>query len=203
MMVFQVENAPDGKFLSGDGTPASTLGRNGDSYVDLTTGQLHTNVDGTWTIVSPIDGWSRQVATATESFGLATDTDIAAIAGFAPTANAVYEFEARLIVATTAAATGARPSIFVPTGITDLAYDLRGGVAGLTSDVVQWGGPATFLNTLSHANANVGYMARLDGVISVGASPGAGNVRPRMRSENGGTNVEVRRGSIFKYRRIL
>lgn len=199
--LFNIQHAPDGSMTSGSGAPASTLGKNGDGYVDTATGLLYIKASGVWTVQSLSDGWTRQVTTAAQTFSSTTEADITGIAGFAPSANAVYEFYAKILLQSTATNTGPQPSIFVPTGINDLGFYFLQPIATYISVGYQAGGPATNIASGSAPAANVGYLAHMVGIVAVGGSPGAGNVRPRMRSEST-TSVSTRVGSMFAYRQI-
>jgi hypothetical protein len=203
MSRFKLTRPQDGNQTFGTGAPvASGSEVAGDSYIDLATRECYVFDGAAWVLSGTLAGdWTYQIVTANQPFTSATEADITQMPGFTPAANGIYEIEAKLIVSTTNSARGARPSLFTPTGMTSTPFELRSSAGTLTSDTILWGGAPGFLNQLSHPAANVGYLAHLDGVVVVGGTPGAGNVRPRMRGESA-TQVDLLRGSVFKYRRL-
>ena len=146
--------------------------------------------------------WTTQVKTNNQTFSSTTSAQISGLSGFSPVANGVYEIEGKLIVGSSATNVGVRPSIEFPTGMTHTAHYVATADSAYDNHIFRYGGPSGQTANNNAPAANVGYLARLSGVIVTGATPNAVPVRPNMASDANGSQVFVYAGSMFKWRRI-
>lgn len=152
------------------------------------------------TLIDLLQVWQRKVVTNDVTTDQATMQDITAL-GFTPIANKTYLVDGTLLIQTASALVGPAISWTGPTGLTDSAFVIEGPTAATTYTAratTGLGGLALSLATLPTANES--YIIRLRGLVRVGASPGAGNIRPQFCSTIVATNQTIRAGSCVLYR---
>ena len=125
-----------------------------------------------------------------------------AVTGLAitPSATTNYEVEVVLFTRTATAATGPRPGVAWPGGLTDgIAFIQQ--TSSATANVLQNGNfnAAVLAPVGGLPNTTQSYPAFIRAYFIAGASP-TGTFRVQLASETGGTNVTVKAGSFLKYR---
>lgn len=153
--------------------------------------QLPASGSDPWTYIRLGSDFTTSSATAVDVTGL----------GFAPSANTLYEVEARLWVRTATATVNPRPGWAWATGLTDgvMRIELAQTAAGGT--LFAYGNPnaALLIAVGGLPNATQSWPAIFGGACVAGASP-SGNCRVQLASETAGTVVTVKAGSVLKYR---
>lgn len=121
---------------------------------------------------------------------------------FTPAASTTYLVEIHLLLRTAAAATGPRPGIAFPTGMTDFGAWLQAPNSA-TASAQRWFGPSTTANAASTGLGDTtnSWMAIGQAMLIMGGSP-SGNFQITIASETGGTNVTVKAGSFIRYTAI-
>lgn len=147
------------------------------------------------------DLWTYVRLTSDFVTGSATAVNVTGLA-FTPAAGTTYEFYGNFLLQTAATATGPRPGLSWPTGLTDGAVQLLTPSSATAN-----------LNTNGAINASVlvavgglpatarSYLGTMNGLIVAGATP-SGDLQIQLASETGGTNVTMRAGSFIAYRTI-
>lgn len=149
------------------------------------------------------DAWTTQVKPNDQNFASVNNSTISGLTGFNPVANGVYEIEGKLIVSSSATNIGVRPSMEFPTGMTHTAHYVATADSAYNNHIFTYGGPQAQTTNNNAPAANVGFLARITGVIAAGPNPQAnGFIRPNMASEANGSQVTVHAGSMFKWRKI-
>ena len=158
--------------------------------------------DGTWATPSGgSDPWTYIKLGSDFGTTSATAVDVTGLA-FTPAANTDYEFEAVLYCRTNAAATGPRPGIAWPTGMTDGVVSIRIPSA-VGTEVQQHGNinAAVLAPVGGLPNTTQSYPGRVVGTARAGATP-SGTIKIQLASETAGTTVTAKAGSYLKYRTI-
>ena len=142
-----------------------------------------------------VDPWSVQWLTSTWSNSTVTGTDI--LAGFTPAANTRYIVDVFLIVSSAAATTGIQTALFGPsTGITRSAVKIvsSASITAVRTDHVA-------LNSYQGAvsSLTIPTLISAQAIVDVGATPGAGAIRPVGRSEVAASQVQVFPGSSMRW----
>lgn len=146
-----------------------------------------------WTYVKTGSDFVTNLNTAQNVTGLA----------FAPQANTDYEFEARLYCRTVATATGPRPGLAWPSGLTDGIANIDAYQAATGAPLGAAGNPnaSVLIAAGGLPNATQSWPTIISGTLRAGASP-SGNVQVQLASETAGNNVTAKAGSWLKYRTI-
>ena len=142
-----------------------------------------------------VTSWTEQVLRTTYTNATLTGTDV--VTGFAPLANSLYEVDVLLMVQSNAATTGVQVA-------------LAGPATGITAAAVRIESASTATTELTSHSALNAFQAQTSGLttpnlltvralVSVGATPGVGNVRVQARSELLAT-VTVLPGSYMRWR---
>lgn len=193
--------------LMDNGAPATTgAEREGDKYLDLDNMQVYEFDGSAWVAYSQadVDGPDTgcQVVSTQFSMSSSTAADIPDLPGFVPVAGAVYSLEYFLLVQSANTNTGVRPSWATPTGMDQFGYAQWTPSATYTAETSQWGGPITPVLPTSAPAANVTYGSSGQAAVKVGATPGGGNIRPRIQSESNFVQVRVMPGSWYCWERL-
>lgn len=146
------------------------------------------------------DGWTyvRLAADFSTTSATAVDAGLA----FTPAASGRYEFVARLLTRTAAAATGPRPGIAWPTGMTDGVAFIQQTSSAAANVFANGNISAAVLAPVGGLPTTTGsWPALIEGWVIAGAAP-SGAVRVQLASETGGTGVTLKAGSFLKYRSI-
>lgn len=173
--------------------------REGDYWWNIATGALFQYSAGAWAQMTSDSGYQELAAQFNTTSG--TPVDITGMLGFTPVVNATYDLEWFLLFQSTAAGTGLQPSWGIPTGLAQFGYAQWVPSNNYTNEISQWGGPIVPSATTAAPAANVTFAGSGQAVATIGAAPGAGNIRPRIQSENAGTQVSVMPGSWFRWQR--
>lgn len=147
------------------------------------------------------DPWTYLRLTSDFTISTTAAGDITGLA-FTPAANQRYEFVARLMVRTAAAATGPRPGVAWATGMADGVVFIQ-QTSSATANVFANGNinAAVLAPVGGLPNATQSWPALVEGMVIAGASP-SGTVRLQLASESAGTIVTAIAGSFLKYRTI-
>jgi hypothetical protein len=139
---------------------------------------------------------------------LAADFNVSVIAAadsplaFTPVAGKTYVVQGLLLLRTSNTATGARPGIAFPTGLTDqIAEVLVGDTAAGATLANNTGSAALLAASVGLPNTTTSWFGRIEALLVVGASP-AGNFRIQLASETAGRAVTLKAGSYIRYREI-
>jgi len=145
--------------------------------------------------------WTYDILAAdfdTTTTGTGTSTGLA----FTPAISSNYEFEAILILRTSATGTGARPGVAWPTLLVDGVA--RAAIVGSTADteIFKYGNMAAAFvaDALALSSSSQSYMGRVSGTIITGATT-TGDLAIRLASETG-NSVTAKAGSFLRYRRL-
>ena len=171
----------------------------GDYWFNIALGTMYQFVGGAWVIMSSDSGYQALAATFNTTSGAAVD--ITGLTGFTPVVNATYDLEWFLLVQSSVVGTGVQPSWGTPTGLAHFAYAQWIPSNNYTNEISQWGGPIVPSATTQAPSAAITFGASGQAVATIGAAPGAGNIRPRIQSENAGTQISVMPGSWFRWTR--
>jgi hypothetical protein len=107
-----------------------------------------------------------------------------------------------LLLRTSNTATGARPGIAFPTGLTDqIAQVLVGDTAAGATLANNTGSAAFQAASAGLPNTTTSWFGRIEALLVVGAAP-AGNFRIQLASETAGRAVTLKAGSYIRYREI-
>lgn len=158
--------------------------------------------DGAGTlIVTALDRWTyvRLTSDATSSSTTAANTSLA----FTPAANKRYEIEGNLRIQTSLAATGPRPALDWPTGLSGGSYYMVGPTAGATDaiEIFAPAGSTTGPILLGLPLADTNYPVLIDAEFTTGGSP-SGDFVVTLASETGGSVVRIMADSFIRYREI-
>ena len=150
---------------------------------------------------SQIDAWTRRSLDNdfATTLGTLQDTPL----GFTPDASRNYLVEAMLLMQSASALVGPLVNWAGPKGITEAACVIEGPLSATaigTRFVTGMSGTALTLGTFPTANES--YLVRLRGLVRVGASPGAGDIRMQVAAAVAGTTITVRARSVLLYRRV-
>lgn len=140
-------------------------------------------------------------ATLTDDFttSSASAVDVTGLA-FTPAPNLDYEFEGSFLLRTTAVATGPRPGLAWPTGLTDGAANIWCPSSGTATLNAHGNMNASLLIAVGGLPTTTGsYLARIYGLLRAGATP-SGSVRVQLASETAATNVTMKAGSFIRWR---
>lgn len=151
---------------------------------------------------SDTGGWTTQVKSNDQTFSSTVNSSIGGLSGFMPMANGIYEIEGKLIVSSSATNVGVRPSVEFPTGMTHTAHYVATADSAYNNHIFTYGGPQAQTGNNNAPAANVGFLARITGVVVAGPTPGGTPIRPNMASDANGSSVYVHAGSMYKWRKI-
>lgn len=145
------------------------------------------------------DPWTTQRVMVDYANATITGSDV--FAGFAPAANTTYVVETKMIVRTALGTTAIQTALAGPaSGITNAAIKIN-SAASATADLISH---IATLNTFQVATAGLttNTLLIIEGLVVVGALPGAGNIRVQARSEVAASAVTVAAGSMMRWRTI-
>lgn len=119
---------------------------------------------------------------------------------FVPAANTNYIIEGQLLMRTSAAATGPRPGIAWPTGLTNAVAEIAAS-SSATAQIMTFGNSSASVTSTNGALANTtaSWPSRLLATMIVAAGP-SGNFSLLLATEIGGNNVTLKAGSWMRYR---
>jgi YD repeat-containing protein len=179
----------------GAGTVAT--GRLGSGTANATT---FLRGDQTWAVPGGgSDPWTYIKLTSPFTTSSSTAVDITGLA-FTPVANTYYEVEVVLFTRTATAATGPRPGVAWPTGLTDGVAFIQQTSAAATNVLQNGNFNAAVLAPVGGLpNTTQSYPAFIKAAFLTGATP-SGTFRVQLASETGGTNVSAQAGTFIKYR---
>lgn len=138
----------------------------------------------------------------TTSATLATVTATGISMDFTPAANTNYEFEATLMLRTSAATNNPRTAVAWPTGMTDGVVQIQQTGSTATTLVYTSGSIVATVQVaaggLPDTNA---WPCLIKGMMRAGATPGS-TLRIQMAAETAGGTMTVETGSFLKYRTV-
>lgn len=144
------------------------------------------------------DGWTYERLSVDFTRSVMTLADV--FTGFAPAANTKYEFEVFGAVLTDAITTGFQSSMGGPTGEDWVAYKVNVAATSSTDFISH----QSAFNAVHAATSGLTTptILRIVGMCAFGATPGAGNVRMRARSEVDTSVVTMKAGAYMRWRAL-
>lgn len=145
--------------------------------------------------------WTRVVLGSDFTTPNAAATAITGLA-FAPAASTIYEVEAQLLLRESSIGVAVRPGIAWPTGLDDgvasFEYPEITNVTAVMGNIAADVAPSP---TATGDDIAESWPCTVRATIVAGGTP-AGNFQLTVKSETGGTNVSVKKGSWIRYRAI-
>ena len=192
----KIANAAASSKLLGSGASGS-----GAPYAEITLG---TNLSMSGTTLNATGGgssWTNVILGSDFVSSSASNTNVTGLS-FTPAASTTYLVEIHLLLRTAAAATGPRPGIAFPTGMTDSGAWMQ-APNSVTASAQRWWGTTATANAASTGvpNTTSSWMAIGGALLIMGGSP-SGDFQITIASETGGTNVTVKAGSFIRYTAI-
>ena len=120
--------------------------------------------------------------------------------GFTPVPNTTYVIEAFLPCWSAATTTGVQFALAAPSsGLNFSAVTIRQPLSATTEQFYH--GVVNTFNTAGTALTTVS-LAFIAALVSVGANPGAGDIRVQLKSEVNNSAVNVKAGAVLMYREV-
>lgn len=143
-----------------------------------------------WTYVKLGSGFSNATTTPTNVTGMY----------FTPAASKTYLFEFRLILYSSLAAAGVRPSMTWATDVNQIGAARLTTPTTATAQVLAYAQAGSTLSGTATAGINGNAYAEISGLVTMHTSP-SGNIQLRLASETT-DNVAIQAGSFLRWREV-